>query len=538
MKKICGFTYLMTVCVMLSAQTYPVTFDNLPLPNQENVWKGQDQSGGFISNGLRFRNTYDSTWDYWTGAAYSNVQDKTTAGFGNQFASYAGGGINKTSQYATLTENARIVMEKKSKISGMYISNSTYAALSMKNGDAFAKKFGGISGNDKDYFILKAYGLANGQVVDSAQLHLADYTFTDNASDYILSDWTWLDLSQWPMIDSLYFDYESSDTGKFGINTPKYFCVDDINGASPQSIITHENFETFGLDSSGHWNGNTARGGFLTSNMYFENNYNPDWQSWSGWAVSDIKDTLTRGFDNQYSVISGSGNNNSDHYLVGYGSSTIRLPYNDGIATTGNGLAIMVNNSTYAYYSMREGDAFSKKFGGTTGNDPDYFKLLIKGYDKAGYYIDSVEFYLADFRFSNNADDYIVKDWTQVDISKLVLNRAIRLEFSLSSSDNGSFGMNTPAFFCVDDVMHPTTGSVAKMKSENIGVYPNPAKDNLYIQLEGQAKATVYDLNGQIVLANESADAAAINISALKPGVYFIQLEKEGKQYHAKFVKQ
>jgi hypothetical protein len=29
---------------------------------------------------------------------------------------------------------------------------------------------------------------------------------------------------------------------------------------------------------------------------------------------------------------------------------------------------------------MRDGDGFGKKFGGTTGMDPDWFKLTIKGY--------------------------------------------------------------------------------------------------------------------------------------------------------------
>lgn len=538
MKKICGFTFLMATCSMLMAQTYPVTFDNLTLPDQDSVWKGKDQSGGFISNGMMFRNTFDSAWDYWTGAAYSKVKDKTTAGFINQFASYTGGGINKTSQYAVLTGNAKIVLEKSAKIKGMYIANSTYVALSMKNGDAFAKKFGGTTGNDKDYFILKAYGMANGIIVDSMQLTLADYGFADNAKDYILNDWEWLDLSKWPAIDSLYFDYESSDTGKFGINTPKYFCVDDINGAAPTQIISAENFESFSLDSTGIWNGSASTGGFLIANMYFENSYNADWQSWSGWAVSNHTDTITSGFENQYSAIAGKGNNQSDKYLVGYGSSVIRLPYNNGLATTGNGIGIMVNNSTYAYLSMKNGDAFSKKFGGATGNDPDYFKLLINGFDKAGNYVDSVEFYLADFRFNNNADDYIVKDWTQVDLSNIVLNGAVRLEFSLSSSDNGAFGMNTPAFFCADEVMNFIPGNVVNRTAGTIQVYPNPTTHLLNLQLNGMAHVHVYDLKGQHIVNFEYDGKNGMDVSDLKSGVYVLGIVQDGKVYYTKFVKQ
>ena len=538
MKKIYGFTLLMTFCSILFAQTYPVTFDNLSLPGQDSFWKGKDQSGGFISNGMVFRNTFDSAWDYWTGVAYSKVKDKTTEGFENQFASYTGGGINKTSQYAVLTGKAKIVLANRAKINGMYIANSTYVALSLKNGDAFAKKFGGPSGNDKDYFILKAFGMANGNVVDSMKLTLADYGFSDNSKDFILDDWTWLDLSKWPAVDSLYFDYESSDTGKYGINTPQYFCVDDINGAAPSQIIAPENFDSFGLDSTGVWNGSALTGGFLLSNMYFENSYNADWQSWSGWAVSNHTDSVTNGFENQYSAIAGKGAKNSSNYLVGYGNPVIRLPYNGGFATTDVGVGIMLNNSTYAYESMKNGDAFSKKFGGSTGNDPDYFKLLIQGYDKEGNYVDSVEFYLADFRFSNNADDYIVKDWTQVDISNLVLNKAVRLEFSLSSSDNGAFGMNTPAFFCLDEVMNLIPGNVVNKSAETVEVYPNPATHLLNLKLNGIANVRVYDLKGQHIVNFEYDGKNGMDVSDLKAGIYIIGIEQDSKLYRTKFVKQ
>jgi hypothetical protein len=62
-----------------------------------------------------------------------------------------------------------------------------------------------------------------------------------------------------------------------------------------------------------------------------------------------------------------------------------------------------------------------------------------------------VEFYLADFRFENNGEDYIVDTWEYVDLSSLgVVNK---LEFSLGSSDVGAWGMNTPAYFVIDTIV-------------------------------------------------------------------------------------
>ena len=129
--------------------------------------------------------------------------------------------------------------------------------------------------------------------------------------------------------------------------------------------------------------------------------------------------------------------------------------------------SIYVTNNNYAYYAMLEGDAFSKKFGdtivdGETGpvvinqDAEDWFMLTITGKNAAGAVIDTVDFYLADFRFADNNLDYIVDEWTEVDLS--LLGIVASLEFALSSSDKGSFGMNTPAYFAMDTVVpEPTT---------------------------------------------------------------------------------
>ncbi len=97
-------------------------------------------------------------------------------------------------------------------------------------------------------------------------------------------------------------------------------------------------------------------------------------------------------------------------------------------------------NNAYALNSMVNGDAIAHAFA-----DGDWFKLTITGY-RGGVETQSVDFYLADFR---NGQDSIVTDWTWVDLTALGVVDAV--EFALSSSDNGMYGMNTPAYFCMDD---------------------------------------------------------------------------------------
>lgn len=99
-----------------------------------------------------------------------------------------------------------------------------------------------------------------------------------------------------------------------------------------------------------------------------------------------------------------------------------------------------VNNNAYAVNSMRNGDGFAKKF-----EDGDWFLLTFEGYLGAAK-TGEVKFYLADFRDNKSL---IVTNWTYVELKDLGLVDQVRC--TLTSSDNGDYGMNTPAYFCLDN---------------------------------------------------------------------------------------
>jgi hypothetical protein len=97
----------------------------------------------------------------------------------------------------------------------------------MRDGDTFAKKFGGDSGADPDWFKLSVYGTDAGGALlpQSVEFYLADFR-GDN--DYIVDTWELLDLSSLAAAHQLYFNFSSSDVGDFGMNTPGTFAIDDI----------------------------------------------------------------------------------------------------------------------------------------------------------------------------------------------------------------------------------------------------------------------------------------------------------------------
>ncbi len=200
--------------------------------------------------------------------------------------------------------------------------------------------------------------------------------------------------------------------------------------------------------TASYWNGSDGSGGFTSGGAAFNNAYNSTWGSWSGWSYSNVNNTTTAGYTNQYAAYTGTDAGGSGIYGVAYVGSvrpTIALP--DGMGPQ----SIRVTNATYPALSMLNGDSFAKKFGGTSGDDPDWFKLTITGNDAVGGNpLGSVDFYLADYRFTDNAQDYLLDTWELVDLSSL--STARELVFDLSSSDNGTWGMNTPAYFAVDNL--------------------------------------------------------------------------------------
>lgn len=222
------------------------------------------------------------------------------------------------------------------------------------------------------------------------------------------------------------------------------------------SAQTVANFENLNLSPATYWNGSDMSGGFNTGNAYFVNSYDTAWGgSWSGFGYSNVTDNTTPGFMNQYSAVTGSGYSSANYGIGnGYGDMKIKLEGNAAGGTYVKGF--YVTNATYAYLSMQTGDQFAKKFGGATGTDPDFFKLTVNAWLNGAVKQQSVEFMLADFTSADSTLDYIVDTWEWVNLQPL--GNVDSLSFSLTSSDNGQFGMNTPAYFAIDNF---TTADIA-----------------------------------------------------------------------------
>lgn len=194
--------------------------------------------------------------------------------------------------------------------------------------------------------------------------------------------------------------------------------------------------------------------------------------------------------------------------------------------------SIYITNTAFTGLTIKNGDSYSKKFGGVSGNDPDWFLLDIIGYNNA-IVTDTVHFYLADYRFVDNLQDYIIKEWTNIDLT--ILGQVTKLDFKLSSSDTGSYGMNTPAYFCFDNFNCDFITNVTENKSELINVFPNPTTDKIYFNKE-VSNITICNLSGEVVYL-KTENSKNIDISQLNAGIYFIKMTVDGVVINEKIIK-
>ncbi len=215
------------------------------------------------------------------------------------------------------------------------------------------------------------------------------------------------------------------------------------------SAQTTSDFEYLPLGTDTFWTGSDLSGGFSSGNAYFENEYDTSFGGYWGGAFiySSKTDSTTAGYTNEYSAIAGSGVNGSLKYAVGYdyGDMKIRLTQN---AAGKSVVGCYVTNTTYAYLSMLNGDAYEHAF---THDSADFFLLKITGWKNGSPINDTINFYLADFRSATASENYIVRNWQWVNL--LALGNVDSLIFSLSGSQNGTYGLNTPAYFALDNLV-------------------------------------------------------------------------------------
>jgi hypothetical protein len=200
-----------------------------------NYW-----DGGFVVSDWNYKsNIAGKTGDWWYSylnqcSVYSGTHGAKNGGYGgsSNFAVMFGYVDSYNTSYATrpkldFTSGSGVV-------EGMYVCLSSYTYGVIQNGNAFGSS--GVATPLKDiangtgYLKLLAYGF-NGSTPTNGgtpvTIYLARYANHLPVSGPLTS-WTYFDLSGLGTVTRVEFNIEGNDSGAYGLNTPAYVCMDNV----------------------------------------------------------------------------------------------------------------------------------------------------------------------------------------------------------------------------------------------------------------------------------------------------------------------
>ncbi|MDD2192223.1 MAG: T9SS type A sorting domain-containing protein, partial [Bacteroidales bacterium] len=93
----------------------------------------------------------------------------------------------------------------------------------------------------------------------------------------------------------------------------------------------------------------------------------------------------------------------------------------------------------------------------------------------------------------------------------------------------------------LNDQEPQSLNDISIQKENEILVYPNPTKDEVYITTKGEQinSYSLYNINGQVLLKNEKikTNSQKLNLSALTKGVYVLKVVTDKNVYSRKVIK-
>ena len=265
----------------------------------------------------------------------------------------------------------------------------------------------------------------------------------------------------------------------------------------------------------------------------FIHNSMADWGTWWGFTASNSTDntrpddTITYQYSNMAKggiMLSEDGTVMLDEwgnpvcsaevpYLVAYYSPfmtarPLDMTFADGKSY--EAVSAYVNLQSYAYYSMEYGDSFARAFNRTG----DKYTLTIHGVAPD----DSEKTVVVELASCDNGNLTINRGWRYVDLSPL--GEVNEIYFTMKSTDEGSWGDNTPEYFCLDKliVKDVNPAAIESVGRDNNTINYDRASST--VTVEGIDFAAVYDSMGYMVMSSHDAQ---FSISSLAAGVYVVK---------------
>lgn len=198
-------------------------------------------------------------------------------------------------------------------------------------------------------------------------------------------------------------------------------------------------------------------------------------------------------------------------YIVGYFDNFFSQRPTDMVFNDGKNykpIGVYVNMDSYPYYTIEFGDAFARAF--TNG---DKLTLTVHGVapDETEKTVDVT---LASY---TNGDLTVTRGWKYVDLTSL--GTVNEIYFSMTSTDTGMYGMNTPGYFCLDKLMVTPAGDASLNNVTKGNTSINYNSTSKVATVSGADFTVIRNIAAQTVLAGSGTE---FDLSNLAAGVYII----------------
>ena len=182
-----------------------------------------DTTGVFESGNFRFQQDAQPSGLYYSGCIVSNHTDTTFADWTDAWKSCCGGAF-AGKNYLVYNKDwygfDTIFVKTPAVVPGMYVTNCIYTYNSITKGDDMEPEPFGAD----DFFTLTIVGHKDGAETGKVNFDLARGT-------NVVSTWTYVDLSKLGTVYALTFEFSGSRAYGEYLNTPTYFCIDNLGFA-------------------------------------------------------------------------------------------------------------------------------------------------------------------------------------------------------------------------------------------------------------------------------------------------------------------
>ena len=205
--------------------------------NADGIWRG-DETGVKVDNFgseafecnykediVDFPVTWTPAWASWSGFGVSN---RTATSFASetmaidQFNNITGKAHSGDKFCVVYTFLEQITFDKPVTVKGFWYTNDAWTVDAILNGDGMSPgKF-----EADDQLLCMVYPYRDGSLIDDAYLEIP----LAKDGDYV-KEWQYCDLSnlkEFQNITSLSFAFEGTKKNDYGLTTPTYICIDDI----------------------------------------------------------------------------------------------------------------------------------------------------------------------------------------------------------------------------------------------------------------------------------------------------------------------